>query len=45
MRKRVLAFDNMLGGLAAGIQFPMAFRISVGGIEDWMIKNASPMGV
>jgi hypothetical protein len=29
----------MLGGLAAGIQFPMAFRVPIGGIENWMIKK------
>jgi hypothetical protein len=33
------AFDNMLGGLAVGIQFPMAFRVPIGRIEDWMIKK------
>jgi hypothetical protein len=28
-----------LSGLAVGIQFPMALRIPIGGIEDWMIKK------
>jgi hypothetical protein len=30
----------MLGGLAVGVQFPMTFRIPIGGIEDWMIKKS-----
>jgi uncharacterized protein with beta-barrel porin domain len=28
------AFDYMLGGLAVGVQFPVAGRVLIGGIEN-----------
>jgi hypothetical protein len=29
----------MLGGLAVGVQFPVAGRVLIGGIENWPVKK------